>query len=88
MADHGDEHDEIICHEFVEIVTDYLEGALPEDRRDLVEEHLVLCDSCQNYLDQVQTTVRMLPDAVRDEPVPTESRDALLGMFRDWKEQR
>ena len=78
-------HDEIVCQAFVEVVTDYLEGALPEDGRDLVEEHLVICDACKTYLEQIEATVEALPDAVRDEPVPDETRAALLSAFREWR---
>ena len=54
-----DEH-EIICREFVELVTEYLEGALPAETVGLVEQHLVLCEWCRNYLGQVEATVRAL----------------------------
>jgi anti-sigma factor RsiW len=87
MADQH-QHDEIVCQGFVELVTDYLEGALPEDRRDLVEEHLVVCDSCKTYLEQIEATVEALPGAGRDEPVPDDTRAALLSAFREWRTER
>ena len=87
MADHH-HPDEITCAEFVELVTDYLEGALPEERADLAEEHIVICDSCKTYLDQFEATVAALPDAVVDEPIPDDERTKLLAMFRDWEAQR
>ena len=53
--------DEVTCREFVELVTDYWEGALPEERIELVEEHLVMCDWCKLYLDQIEeATVRFV----------------------------
>jgi predicted anti-sigma-YlaC factor YlaD len=88
MPERHDHVDEVTCHEFVEVVTDYLEGALPEEHADLVEEHLVLCVSCKAYLDQLEATVRALPDAARDEPVPEATHEALLSAFRDWKAER
>ncbi len=33
---------DVRCREVVELVTDFLEGTLPVDRRDLVERHLGL----------------------------------------------
>jgi predicted anti-sigma-YlaC factor YlaD len=87
MADEH-RHHEVTCVEFVELVTDYLEGALPEERVDLMEEHLVMCDWCKTYLDQIEATIEALPDAVVDEPVPDDTRTELLTMFRDWKAQR
>jgi len=88
MPERHDHVDEVTCHEFVELVTDYLEGALPEGRADLVEEHLVLCVACKAYLDQLEATVSALPDAVRDEPVPDATNQALLSAFRNWKAER
>ena len=89
MADrHEHTDDEITCREFVAIVTDYLEGALPEERVDLIEEHLVMCDWCKTYLDQMQATVRALPDAALDEPASDAVRTDLMAMFADWKANR
>ncbi|MFL5375849.1 MAG: zf-HC2 domain-containing protein, partial [Myxococcales bacterium] len=34
---------ELSCAELVELVTDYLEGALSADERDEVEKHLAIC---------------------------------------------
>ena len=35
--------DEMTCRELVEILTDYLEGALPRRDRERLEEHLETC---------------------------------------------
>jgi predicted anti-sigma-YlaC factor YlaD len=88
MTDHRHDHDEIVCREFVEVVTDYLEGALPEDQVELIEEHLVMCDWCKTYLDQLNAVVAALPAIVTPEPVPAPTRDALVTMFRSWKAAR
>jgi predicted anti-sigma-YlaC factor YlaD len=48
------------CQELVELVTDYLEGALPENRSDEVEAHLHECVDCLRYLGQIQLTARLL----------------------------
>jgi predicted anti-sigma-YlaC factor YlaD len=84
MADQHD-HREILCREFVELVTEYLEGALPAERVELVEEHLVMCDWCKTYLEQLEATVEALPAAAEPEPVPAETELALLAAFREWK---
>jgi len=80
--------DEVTCREFVELVGDYMERALPEERLELVEEHLVLCDACKLYLEQIETTVEALPAvAERQRPEP-ETERALLAAFREWSEGR
>ena len=52
--------DEVTCQQFVELVTDYFEGALPPRTLSHVEEHLVLCDWCVTYVEQMQTTIESL----------------------------
>jgi predicted anti-sigma-YlaC factor YlaD len=77
--------DEIVCREFAELATDYLEGAMPDETLELVEEHLAMCDWCRDYLSQIETTAR----AVRADPggagtaPPPETLQALLGAFRE-----
>ena len=75
---------EIVCREFAELATDYLEGAMPDETLELVEEHLAMCDWCRDYLSQIETTARAVgaePDAA-EAPPPAETLEALLGAFR------
>ena len=46
------------CRELVELVTDYLEGALAPDERVQFELHLAVCDGCTAYLRQLRATLR------------------------------
>ena len=82
---HRHEVDEVTCCEFVELVSAYWEGVLSEERMELVEEHLVICDSCKTYLEQMELTVEALPEAGGREPVPEETERVLLSAFRNWK---
>ena len=74
-------HEEIVCREFVELTTHYLDGALAPAMLDLVEEHLVMCDWCRTYLDQMETTSRAVA-AARTAPPPVEVLDDLMAAFR------
>ena len=71
------------CHEVVELVTDYLEGALAPDLRARVEEHLAGCDGCTRYLEQMRETIR-LTGMLTEEQIPDDQRSALLDAFRSW----
>jgi predicted anti-sigma-YlaC factor YlaD len=71
---------EVTCREFVELVTDYLEGTLAPSALDLVEEHLVMCDWCGTYLQQMETTIERLR-SLRDE-APAQPPDRLLAAVR------
>jgi predicted anti-sigma-YlaC factor YlaD len=73
--------DEIVCREFAELATDYLEGAVPEDDLELVEEHLAMCDWCRDYLHQIETTAAAVSETAQAAP-PDETLHALLATFR------
>jgi predicted anti-sigma-YlaC factor YlaD len=78
---------DLVCREVVELVSDYLEGALGERDRALFEQHLVGCDGCSAYLDQMRTTVR-LAGALAPEALDPVFRGRLLDAFRDWRGTR
>lgn len=71
------------CQELVELVTDYLEGALtPADLRRF-EEHIALCDGCTEYLRQLRETIRVV-GAITPDDVSPEAEAELLAVFRNW----
>ncbi len=81
MAEHT-EH--ISCQEVVELVTDYLEGALDDAERRRFEEHLNGCAGCTRYLEQMRTTIRLTGEITPGDVSP-EAERALLAAFRAWK---
>jgi anti-sigma factor RsiW len=76
---------ELACQDIVELVTAYLENALDPSDRERFEEHLVFCDGCSNYLEQMRTTVE-LTGAV-ELRLPPELEAELLEAFRGWRAQ-
>ncbi len=72
------------CRTLVELVTEYLEGALPLEERAAVEAHLAGCEGCTNHLEQMRTTIR-LTGMLTEEQIPSETRRALLGTFRSLR---
>jgi anti-sigma factor RsiW len=76
--------DEMTCRELVEVITDYLEGALSDDDRRRFEEHLEDCPYCVNYLDQMRLTIATLGE-LREDSVSPETRAELLEAFRGWR---
>ena len=77
-------HVHLGCQEVVELVTDYLERALPADEAALFEQHLNFCDGCVWYVDQIRETVATV-GRIEPEEVPPETRERLLTAFRDWR---
>lgn len=74
----------ITCRELVALVTDYLEGVLPEGERRLFEAHLDHCDGCRHYIAQMQATIATL-GRLHKSDLPPDTRDRFLTAFRTWK---
>jgi anti-sigma factor RsiW len=75
------------CQDVVELMTDYLEGALTPRDRELFEAHLATCDGCREYLAQLRKTIE-LAGRPGDEPIPPHLEQQLLNAFRDWQQRR
>ena len=70
----------VACREFVELVTEHLEGTLPDEVERAVHTHLELCGPCVEFLEQTRTTVRLL-GTVPAPTLPPAARDRLLDVY-------
>jgi anti-sigma factor RsiW len=70
------------CQELVELVTDYLDGALPPDAAARFEAHVAACEGCAVHLEQVRTTIAITRASGHSVEPATVS--PLLDAFRDW----
>jgi anti-sigma factor RsiW len=50
---------DLACRELVELVTEYLDGALDVSARARLDAHLAECGGCERYLEQLRQTVRV-----------------------------
>jgi anti-sigma factor RsiW len=71
------------CKEFVELVTDYLEGRMPADEAERFGAHMEVCPPCLVYLDQMRTTLKAL-GRIPEESIPAGAREEILHAFHDW----
>jgi anti-sigma factor (TIGR02949 family) len=78
---------EMACQELVEVITDYLEGALDTEDRRRFEAHLDGCPGCRNYLEQMRATIR-LTGALKSDPIPADLREQFLGVLRNVKRRQ
>jgi anti-sigma factor RsiW len=76
--------EQLSCQEVVELVTDYLEGVLPDNERGRFEDHLRGCDGCRQYVEQMRTTIGLTKELGPPEMSP-EAERSLLEAFRNWK---
>lgn len=72
---------ELACRELVELVTEYLDGALELAARARVDAHLATCDGCTTYIDQVRAVMAAAP-RILPELVPPALMQRLLEAFR------
>jgi anti-sigma factor RsiW len=78
---------ELTCKELVELVTEYLEGAMTAATRAAFEEHLAACEGCTNYLEQMRRTIE-LTGTLSEESISHSTRADLMRAFRDWRKGR
>jgi len=71
----------VACREFVELVTEHLEGTLSPHLEQAIASHLELCDPCVEYLDQMRGTVGLLR-TLPTESLPPVTRNQLLAVFQ------
>jgi anti-sigma factor RsiW len=78
---------DLACQQAVELVTDYLEGALPRSERRRLERHLARCPHCTEYLTQIRATIaitgRVTPDDLTDQ-----MRTEFIALYRRWQHDR
>jgi predicted anti-sigma-YlaC factor YlaD len=74
----------LTCKELTEVLTDYLEGTMALEDRVALEAHLVLCEGCATYVEQMRQAIRTVY-ALRVDDVEATAPDSLLEAFRAWK---
>lgn len=75
------------CHEVVELVTAYLEGALSRRDRKRFERHIAVCDGCTAYLAQMRATILTVGSISEDDLSPA-AKEELVAAFHTWKAGR
>ncbi len=75
---------DIICQQWVEMVTDYLEGALPRALHEAADRHLADCPHCREYLEQMRRTIAVAGH-LGNEDVPDEVVDVLVRALVDYR---
>ena len=80
---------ELVCKEVVELVTDYLGGALAPAEQVRFDQHLATCPPCTAYLAQVRTTLDLAAELGSAAAPPTDDvARQLADLFRRWHGKR
>ena len=78
---------DLVCQQAVELVTDYLEGALSRADRRRFESHLAGCPHCTEYLAQMRKTIE-LSGRVTAEDLSPQMQDEFIALYRQWRADR
>ena len=74
---------QLVCQRAVELVTDYLDGALSPRQRARFEAHLRGCPHCTEYLRQIQAVIDAT-GTVTPKSLAPKARRELVGLYRQW----
>jgi anti-sigma factor RsiW len=69
------------CRDTVDLLNDYLDGALDREDAEALEAHLAGCEDCAAFLATYRGTVRS-SRRLREERLPPELRDRLSTFLR------
>ena len=78
---------DLVCQQAVELVTDYLEGALSRRDRGRFEAHLAGCPHCTEYLAQMRETIR-LTGRLEPEDLTAQQQEEFVELYRRWRTER
>jgi anti-sigma factor RsiW len=74
----------LVCRQAVELVTDYLEGALSQTQRRRFEVHLTRCPDCPEYLAQMRAVITLTGIITLDDMTPR-MRGEFIELYRRWR---
>jgi anti-sigma factor RsiW len=74
----------LACRQAVELVTDYLEDALPRGQRRRFEAHLATCADCTEYLAQMRAIIA-LTGSITPGDLSSPMRDEFVDLYRRWR---
>ena len=78
-------NNELSCQEMIEVVTDYLDDALPPGERQRYEHHLSYCRGCVTYTEQMRETIRQAGRVPREGSLSPALRERIVAQFRTWR---
>ena len=81
------DRDDISCRELVELVSDYLDGALTASDRARLESHVAACGNCAAYVRQMRETITLMGQ-LPTQTLSVETEAHLRVAFREWKARR
>ena len=77
---------DVTCREVVELLSDYLDDAIPAPDRARLDAHLAGCDGCSAALEQLRETIRVT-GTLTEEQVARKQLEPVRSVFRAWRSE-
>jgi len=74
----------LTCRRAVELMSDYVEGALSAPDRARLETHLSGCPHCTEYLAQLRVALNALGE-VKAEDLSEDALEEMVTLYRQWR---
>jgi anti-sigma factor RsiW len=75
---------DVTCREVAELLSDYLDDAIPAPDRARLDAHLAECNGCAAALEQLRETIRV-SGTLTEEQVEQEELEPIRSVFRAWR---
>lgn len=76
----------LVCRDAVELMSNYLDGALARRDQRRLTRHLNDCDACTLYLEQLREIIAVSGSASPDDLTP-DAVEALVAVFRRFRDE-
>lgn len=70
------------CKDSIALLRDYLEGELPGELREKLEDHFGGCSPCEEFLKSYRATPELCRKALKQDDVPEEVAESLTAFLR------
>jgi anti-sigma factor RsiW len=77
---------DVTCREVVELLSDYLDDAIPAPDRARLDAHLAGCDGCSAALEQLREAIRVT-GTLTEEQVARAQLEPVRSVFRAWRNE-
>mgnify|MGYP003958538859 FL=1 len=78
----------ICCKECIDLLYDYIEGALDQNTTKSLEEHFQDCPPCIAFFNTYKSTRTLCRDTLNEIEIPDEVRHTLQSFLKEQKKQQ
>jgi len=68
------------CHTYIDLMTEYMEGDLSAEERELWERHFADCEGCKQFFESFRSSVQLV-NYLKTQPAPPQVRQRLQNIL-------